>query len=984
MKQHARTRLAEERKRRKWSQQDVANAIGTTQRNVSRWELGLTTPGPYFRARLQELFAQSAQELGLVAESDVQAGPPPGEAAKMSVAPTEMLWTIPYPRNAYFTGRAALLELLARHFSSAEPGTATTMRHVTLTQPQAVKGLGGIGKTQIAVEYAYRAREQGAYAHYFWINAASREALLNSFVALADLLPAFPARGETDQDRLVAAVKQWLELCQQRWLLVFDNADDLSLIQDCLPRQGNGHLLLTTRANAVGAFALSLDVENMGLVEGTTFLLHRAQRQQASDEGYNEATNIVIALDGFPLALDQAGAYIEETGCSFQEYLQLYQDHRQTLLARRGTPATYYLDSVATTWSLSFQKVEQLNPAATELLHLCAFLAPDVIPEELLRDGATHWPPLLQQAATDLLAFNHMLRELLRFSLIKRRVENHTLSIHRLVQAIQRDQMQAQEQRAWAERVVCAVNDVFPRDVEEDITSWPRCARYLEQAQVCAALIEQYQLQLPAAADLLDRAGCYLSLHAAYPVAETLYQRALAIREQQVGPRHLSVASSLYYLASLYRLQGKYPEAEALYQRALDICEQQSEAQPALLAFIVNGLAVLYKDQGKYAEAEALFQRALQLREQHLGPEHPLIGHTLTGLAGLYHDQGKYAQAEPLYQRALRIREQHLGPDHPDVPYSLNALALLYYDRGKYEQAEPLYQRALRIREQYLGPEHPLVARPLHNLALLAYELGKYEQAEPLYQRALRIMEQHMGSEHPDIASPLTSLARLYYDRGEYQEAEPLYQRALQIREKQLGSEHPRVTYSLTGLAYLYQAQGKSPEAEQLYRRALQIIEQRLGPEHPMSSYALHGLADLCYEQGRLGKAEQLYQQSLRIIERHLGVDHPDLAAPLIGLAHLSRDQEAYEQAEPLYQRALHVQEQRLGPMHPYLAVCLASLASLYEKQGLAEQALPLYQRALAIQQRVFGQLHPKTRATSARLRAILLALHRDAESPSE
>ncbi len=189
----------------------------------------------------------------------------------------------------------------------------------------------------------------------------------------------------------MAAVIRWLEQCREPWLLLVDNADDLSLVQPYLSLQGNGSVLLTTRASAAGWLASSIEVDAMGVLEGAELLLRRAQRfAHATDEEINEAANLVVALAQFPLALDQAGAYIEETGCSLPDYLQLYQTHRHALLARRGRQATGYPASVATTWSLSFEQVEQTNPAAAELLRLCAFLAPDHI---LLTQGAPHWPP---------------------------------------------------------------------------------------------------------------------------------------------------------------------------------------------------------------------------------------------------------------------------------------------------------------------------------------------------------------------------------------------------------------------------------------------------------------------------------------------------------------------------------------------------------------------------------------------------------------
>jgi transcriptional regulator with XRE-family HTH domain len=343
---HSNDQLRQERIRHNWRQQDLADQLGTTAVTVRRWERGSQQPSAYFRIKLCALFGKSSEELGLGAVNPLPSPSPKRDVSEeipMSSSPTDnpALWTVPYRRNLYFTGRDELITLLDQHLSGARSGEVTTTHRAALTQPQAIKGLGGIGKTQIAVEYAYRAREQEQYIHTFWINAASQEALMSSFTQLAEVLPAFAAKDETDQHKLVVAIKRWLEQCQERWLLIFDNADDLSLVQDYIPHAGNGSILLTTRANAVGSLAMSIEVETMSFVEGTHLLLRRAQRfLQASDEEVNEAGNIVVALDHFPLALEQAGAYIEETGCSLQNYLQLYQTHRKILLARRGTIPT--------------------------------------------------------------------------------------------------------------------------------------------------------------------------------------------------------------------------------------------------------------------------------------------------------------------------------------------------------------------------------------------------------------------------------------------------------------------------------------------------------------------------------------------------------------------------------------------------------------------------------------------------------------------
>jgi tetratricopeptide (TPR) repeat protein/nucleoside phosphorylase len=747
--------------------------------------------------------------------------PRPNGSSFSSGARPSGVWNVPHARNPHFTGRDELLDRLHQQLTPTEQNDPARFRRIALTQPQAIKGLGGVGKTQIAVEYAYRSREQGRFTHILWVNAASEETIIASFVTIAELLPTFSAKNETDQRKLVEAVKRWLEQCEQRWLLIFDNADDLPIIQEHVPQSGNGSVLLTTRTNAVGSLgASSIEVENMGLIEGTEFLLHRVQRQQASDEERDEAINVVIALDCFPLALDQAGAYIEETGCGFIEYLKVYENHRKELLARRGEQATNYPSSVAITWSLSFKKVNQANPAAAELLRLCAFLAPDKIPEELIQDGAANWSPLLQQAATDLFTFNQMVEELLKFSLVKRLVETRMLSIHRLVQAVQMDTMEPTEQRQWAERVVRAVNDVFPSNSDDVAAIWPQCLRYLSQVQVCYDLVGLYTLMLIEAARLLNRTSIYLWHQALYTIAEPLIQRALLIYEQQLGPDHPNTASSLHNLADLYRSQGKYAEAEPLYQRALSICEQQMGTEHPTTAVMLNSLANLYEIQGKYAEAELLCQRALTIHEQQFGPDHLGITISLSSLANLYESQGKYAEAELLHQRALLICEQQLRPLHPQMASHMDNLARLYEKRSKYEEAELLHQRALTIRKQQLGPDHPDTATSLNNLAALYWKLGKYAEAEPLYRRTLAIDIQTFGADHPEVATDLNNLANLYKRQGKYVEAEPLYQRALSIYEQQLGRDHLDTQTVRENYATLLRALGRDGATKELEERS--------------------------------------------------------------------------------------------------------------------------------------------------------------------
>ncbi|HCI81710.1 MAG TPA: XRE family transcriptional regulator, partial [Ktedonobacter sp.] len=363
------------------SQKELAERVGTNDVTVNRWENGVTSPSPFFQKQLYKIFGKTAAELGLHAKSHYA-----------------RVVSLPKLHNPLFTGRDELLAQLHERLA--------TSRTAALTQAQALFGLGGVGKTQTAFEYAYTYKKE--YTSVFWIRAATREMLVADYVALAEQLGLSKKDGQ-DQSRMVAAVKEWLEI-HPNWLLILDNVDDLSLAQEFVPDEHDGYVLLTTRAQALGTFAESIEVDQLSVQDGTFFLLRRSQLlksgeslENLSSEIREAAQRIVREMDGLPLALVQVGAYIEETGCSLTDYLGIYATHRKEHLARRSelSHPKDYPDTVDTTWSISFQQVEQLSPTAADILNLCAFLAPDAIPEELFTRGAAALDTLPVAAVAD-------------------------------------------------------------------------------------------------------------------------------------------------------------------------------------------------------------------------------------------------------------------------------------------------------------------------------------------------------------------------------------------------------------------------------------------------------------------------------------------------------------------------------------------------------------------------------------------------------
>ncbi len=587
------------------------------------------------------------------------------------------------------------------HETLGQTGTAA------INQAKAISGLGGVGKTQTAIEYAYRYfYDQPTYEWMFWVNASDLS-LAASFGSIATDL-ALPNHETQKLDEKIAAVSRWLET-HDRWLLIFDNLDDPKSLKPFRPKNPRGRILITSRAQRFDSLGVAypITLNPMTATEAHQFLRHRTERTTVDLPEQQAVEALAAALGYLPLALEQAAAYIVAKGVSFAAYLRSYEKRRLQLLEKQQPQTGNYPNSVATTWAINFEAVKTNSPAAADLLNLSAFLAPDNIPYELLAFGKDHMGELLSaalaEALEDELVISELLAELTRYSLI-RLESDYRYSIHRMVQEVLRDGMDEATRLAWLGRAVEALNEVFPSG---EFETWQQCARLVEHGQAIERHLEPIPYHTVSAARLLNNAGYYLHEQGRYAEAEPLFRKALSIYEQQLGENHPDVASSLNNLAELYRAQGRYAEAEPLFRKALSIYEQQLGENHPHVASSLNNLALLYDSQGRYAEAEPLFRKALSIGEQQLGENHPHVAQSLNNLAALYYSQGRYAEAESLFRKALSIGEQQLGEDHPHVAQSLNNLAELYRAQGRYPEAEPLYLRSLTVMLARLGQTHP-------------------------------------------------------------------------------------------------------------------------------------------------------------------------------------------------------------------------------------------------------------------------------------
>jgi tetratricopeptide (TPR) repeat protein len=566
----------------------------------------------------------------------------------------------------------------------------------------------------------------------------------------------------------------------------------------------------------------------------------------------DEADAIAAELGDLPLALQLAASYLaqfertrvaaylaELTSAAVINHPSLEGVHDEDV------SLTAHDRHVGRTFLVSYQHLDADNPTdalALKLLARAACLAPgEPIPLDLLLATV-----VLDAESTD---GQRALQRLINLSLLTSEAED-AVQMHRLVHAF----VQAVMPDATA---LAAVEDVLStRALAINREGYPTAMHPLVShlRWMTAALMTRTDLSMMALAIEL---ASHLYATGDYAAVQPLFERALAICEQVLGPDHPQTATSLNNLAVLLDSTGNYAGARPLYERALAIKEQMLGPDDPSIALSLNNLAYLLYTMGDYAGARPLYKRALALAEQALGPDHPNTATILNNLALLLEDTGNTAAAWSFYERALTIREQTLGPDHPDTATSLNNLAHLLHTMGNYTAARSLYERALALAEQALGPDHPKTATSLLSLASLLLTTGKYAEARPMMERALAIVEHALGPYHPITAASLNNLAGLLHSLRDYTGARRLFERALAINEQALGPNHPDTALSLNNLAGVLAVLEDSARARWLFERALAIREQALGPDHPDTTTIRDNLAALdAAEQGSPGDAQ--------------------------------------------------------------------------------------------------------------------------------
>jgi tetratricopeptide (TPR) repeat protein len=540
------------------------------------------------------------------------------------------------PRNPTFTGRDHLLAQLHQQFGEQAGDGGSGPGGMLTLMAGALYGLGGVGKTQLALEYAHRFAID--YDLVWWIPAENPLLIPAGLARLASQLGLAPLTG---QEELAAAALDALR-SRDRWLLVFDNAQQPQDVARWRPSGGGGRVLVTSRNPAWSAFANPIQVDVLDRAEAIALLLRRTP-----DQDQAAAARLAEELGDLPLALEQAAAYLDQTGMPLAAYLAAYRRRRGQLLAK-GHPIAYH-GQVDTTWQLSIDRLVEQLPAGIQLLRVCAFLAPEAIPLDLFTALPEH--DRLPTALAALVAedgeagVQEAAGACYRYSLVSRDLTG--IRVHRLVQQVTRGGLPAADHHALIATTVELLNAAHPAEGLSDPIHWPRCAQLLPHVLAAADHADTAAVATAGTANMLLLAGTYLSRRGEYRAARGLLQRALTLAEAAHGPDDLQVGHA------------------------------QSE------------LGLVWRASGDPQGARVHHQRALTIRRRALGPDHPDVAATLNDLGIVLREQGDVDGACTYHRRALAILQAAYGPNHTEVAFVLDTSGTPWTPRATWPALAP-------------------------------------------------------------------------------------------------------------------------------------------------------------------------------------------------------------------------------------------------------------------------------------------------------
>lgn len=831
---------------------------------------------------------------------------PPGPVALRDVERLPQVWGNVPPRNPNFTGREGLLRDLHDRL---------VVERETAVLPHAIHGMGGVGKSQVAIEYVHRHR--GDYDLIWWIPAEHDGQILSALTDLARRL-GLEVRDIGEANTAVPAVREALSTGStpyQNWLLVFDNAEDLSEVRPHFPTGGAGKILVTSRNPEWAEVARSLEVDVFTRTESKSFLTKRTP--ELTEE---EADRLAEALGDLPLAVEQAAAWRVATGMSVDQYLQLLEEKRIELLAL-GTSPNYEL-SVAAAWNVSLDKLEQVNAAALQLLQVCSFFAPEPISRDLFA-GSPSAPITdpLDETLRDPIKLARAIRDIQRYALAKFDHRNGTLQMHRLVQAVLSGRMDEERQEVMRRGAHTLLangdpnNPTFP-------DYWKRYQALRPHVTVSRAVMSHD----PRVHQLVFNMLQFLFYWGDHEGGAALAKEAHEQRQADLGDDHEHTLAVAKWRAWILWLLGNFKEAKQINGRSLELYRAAFGENDEGTLDAMTRVAIDLRTAGDFAGALRLDREAVEKCRRELGEDDPATLNAAFHLGISLKQVGRFAEAWELDSDTYRRQSAVLGENHDWTMRTLDYSTMDLREWGDYLGARMLQEGVYERSAKVFGPETPATIRAARNLAVARRKAGDHDGARKIAEEALGKFRVRYGDDYPYTMATALSLATDLRQTGDREGARELGEQTLQQYVKVFGDRHPYTLSAQANLAIVLRLLGDASGARASNAETLEALHATLGPDHPISLVCATNLASDLYA---LGEHQAAYEQDVDTLNRSrrtLGEDHPSTLACSLNLAldlhALGRPQEA----DKIHADTMVRFRRRLGDKHPATLNALQSI----------------------------------------------------------
>ncbi|RAG83774.1 tetratricopeptide repeat protein [Streptacidiphilus pinicola] len=837
----------------------------------------------------------------------------PVETRYVRTGQPKVMGNVP-PKNPHFTGREELLGAVADRLRG--DGTAAVL-------PHALHGMGGVGKTQIALEYVYRRMHE--YNVIWWI-PAERESLILG--ALAELAVRLGLETGPQANTAVPAVREALRTGQpyDNWLLVFDNATDIDTVRRYFPIGGPGQIIVTSRNPEWERVARPLTVDVFQREESIALLQRRAQALSRED-----ANRLAEALGDLPLAIEQAAAWHAATGMTVGEYLELLEQRRPGIL--QLDPAPDYPLPVAAAWDISLERLSAENPAARDLLQVCACMAPEPIPLSLLRTPrSVEVSPLLDPVLQDPVKLGRATRELSRLSLIRLDHKTGTLQMHRLMQAVLQagmDEQRTGEMRRAAQVLLAAAK---PAGSTSAADQWPAFQALLPHVQASGAA----ESTDPWVRELVYSVVDYLFYWGAHETAAQLARTALIAWRVESGEEDPLVIQMTKQLAFLLRFLGGFEESFTLTEQALEVSRRASVAEEELLDSM-RQMSMALRYRGDVSAGLRIDREAYTRARDLFGPDDPsalIIAHDL-GLALKF--AGRFGEALELDEETAQQREQVFGPLDARTLNTLNAISVDVRESGDYARARLLQEETYRSYCTAFGVDNAASVRAARELAVCRRRDGDLAGAAGLNEETLQRLRTRYGDTYIDTLSTAMNAMVDRRLRGEPGAAREIGEETVKRFAESLGPGHLFTLSAQVNLAATLRALGEVSGATRLDEEAVEGFRRALGERHLFTLTAELSRANDDYAALEFEAARERDEAALRLLEAEAGEDHPVTLACRANLALDLRGLGRLEEADEHHAQALEGLRRVLGQQHP-----TTTAAGLHQRIEFDLAALPI------------------------------------------